>query len=313
MRSIENACDELSNSERLRELFRIIVGIMGTVSTSKARAFSLKSLQKLNQVKGPDDKASFLHCVVPIVQSNSKELLDFMDDLPTVATASNVDWDQCVSKLDELEIQLESLRKLALHQGKSNKVDYKLQKSTYFNASEVQINEPKSLDDEIVLLHSTEIGKFTLRAIHQVSQLLEQVDATNTKVLGDLEYLSESEGSKMKPHELFGTISEFCDNFDAARTDVDKKSGKVSLRSTDDTGSKKENPKSTPSLKGRKVSIAPEPTPIPTKKKSQEQYLQQCQYQEEEDDYDEGDDFGVSLFCLGDSRQDGGFGISALS
>ena len=228
MRSIEKACDELSNSERLRELFRIIVGIMGTVSTSKARAFSLKSLQKLNQAKGPDDKASFLHCVVPIVQSNSKELLDFMDDLPTVATASNVDWDQCVSKLDELEIQLESLRKLALHQAKSDKVAYKLQKSAHWNASEVQINEPKSLDDEVVLLHSTEIGMFTLRAIEQVSQLHEQVDTTNTKIFGVLEYLSESEGSKMKPRELFGTISEFCDNFEGARADVDKKYAKVS-------------------------------------------------------------------------------------
>ena len=55
--SIEKACDEISNSVRLRKLFGIVLNIGNRLNTAgpgqkrKAGAFSIKSLLKLNQAQ----------------------------------------------------------------------------------------------------------------------------------------------------------------------------------------------------------------------------------------------------------------------
>merc|ERR1719253_1355632 len=90
--SIEKACDELSNSVRLRKIFGIVLNIGNRLNTAgqtgqkrKAGSFTLKSLLKLNQAKAFDNKTTFLHYLVLVVQRNSEALLDFKDDLPTVS------------------------------------------------------------------------------------------------------------------------------------------------------------------------------------------------------------------------------------
>ena len=124
--SIEKACDEISNSVRLRKLFGIVLNIGNRLNTAgpgqkrKAGAFSIKSLLKLNQAKAFDNKTTFLHYVVLVVRRNSEKLLDFKDDLPTVFKADKIYWDQCVSELEEVETQLENVRKIALHEAKSS-------------------------------------------------------------------------------------------------------------------------------------------------------------------------------------------------
>jgi hypothetical protein len=90
--AIESACDELSDSTRLRQLFGFILtfgnrlnmaGSGGNVNTRKTGAFSLDSLLKLHQAKAFDKKTTFLHYLVLIVQRNNELLLNFKDDLPT--------------------------------------------------------------------------------------------------------------------------------------------------------------------------------------------------------------------------------------
>ncbi|EED92692.1 hypothetical protein THAPSDRAFT_262031, partial [Thalassiosira pseudonana CCMP1335] len=204
--SIENACDELSSSIRLRKLFGIVLNIGNRLNTAgpgekrKAGAFSIKSLLKLNQAKAFDNKTTFLHYVVLVVQRNNEELLDFKEDLPTVSKADKIFWDQCVNELEEVETQLENVRKLALHEA---------------NIASM------SLEEEVALLRSTKIGMFALSAIKKVSQLRERVDTAKDKFSHVLEYFGEDgERSKMQPHELFEIISTFCRNFDVAREDV---------------------------------------------------------------------------------------------
>lgn len=229
--AIEKACDELSNSIRLRKLFGIVLNIGNRLNTAgpgqkrKAGAFSIKSLLKLNETKAFDNKTTFLHYVVLVVQRNSEALLDFKDDLPTVPKADKIYWDQCVSELEEVETQLENVRKLALYEAKSNEIKYKLPKaksSDADNDSDDISVESMSLEDEVSLLRSTKTGMFALSAIRKVSQLRERVDMAKDKFSSLLKYLGESSDSKMQPHELFEIITKFCRTFDAVRADVER-------------------------------------------------------------------------------------------
>lgn len=228
---MEKACDELINSVRLRKLFGIVLNIGNRLNTAgpgqkrKAGAFTIKSLLKLNQAKAFDNKTTFLHYVALVVKRNNEALLDFKEDLPTVPKADKIYWDQCVSELEEVETQLENVRKLALHEAKSNKIVYKLpnkaKESEDHDSDDLSV-ESMSLEEEVGLLRSTKIGMFALSAIRKVSQLRERVDTAKDKFAGLLEYFGESQDSKMQPHELFEIITTFCRNFDAARAEVDE-------------------------------------------------------------------------------------------
>lgn len=230
--SIEKACDELSASVRLRKLFGIVLNIGNRLNTAgpgekrKAGAFSIKSLLKLNQAKAFDNKTTFLHYVVLVVQRNSESLLDFKEDLPTALKADKIFWDQCVNELEEVETQLENVRKLALHEARASKVIYSLpnkNKQQEDNDSDELSVASISLEEEVALLRSTKVGMFALSAIKKVSQLRERVDIAKDKFCQLLEYFGEDgESSSMQPHELFEIISTFCRNFDKARNDVNE-------------------------------------------------------------------------------------------
>lgn len=230
--SVEKACDELSNSVRLRKLFGIVLNIGNRLNTAgpsekrKASAFSIQSLLKLNQAKAFDNKTTFLQYVVLVVQRNNEKLLDFKDDLPTVAKADKIYWDQCINELEEMETQLEIVRKLALHEANQKKNIYALPKKKDsqddYDSDNLNIDEDMSLEEEVGLLRSTKIGMFALGAIKKVSQLRERVEIAKEKFSRLLEYFGEHGDAKMDVHELFAIINTFCRNFDDAREVVEK-------------------------------------------------------------------------------------------
>ena len=231
--SVEKACDELSNSVKLRKLFGIVLNVGNRLNTAgpsdkrKASAFSIQSLLKLNQAKAFDNKTTFLQYVVLVVQRNNEKLLNFKDDLPTVAKADKIYWDQCINELEEMETQLEIVRKLALHDANSKKNIYSLpkKKSTQDDdeSENLNIDEDMSLEEEVSLLRSTKLGMFALGAIKKVSQLRERVDIAKDKFARLLEYFGEDgDSSKMDVHELFAIINTFCGDFEAAREVVDR-------------------------------------------------------------------------------------------
>jgi hypothetical protein len=231
--SVEKACDELSNSVKLRKLFGIVLNVGNRLNTAgpsdkrKASAFSIQSLLKLNQAKAFDNKTTFLQYVVLVVQRNNEKLLNFKDDLPTVAKADKIYWDQCINELEEMETQLEIVRKLALHEANSKKNIYALPKKKGaqddYDSDNLNIDEDMSLEEEVSLLRSTRIGMFALGAIKKVSQLRERVDIAKDKFSRLLEYFGEDgDNSKMYVHELFAIINTFCRDFEVAREVVSK-------------------------------------------------------------------------------------------
>jgi hypothetical protein len=227
--SVEMSCDELSNSSRLRQLLGIVLqfgnrlNTAGVQSKRNAGAFSLDSLLKLNQTKAFDKKTTFLHYIVLIVQRNNQLLLNFQDDLPTVLKADKVYWDQCLGDLEEVENQLENVRRISLHQARmlqeNRSKSPKSRKQQGGDDNDSLGDVELSLEEEVEALRATPIGMFTLNAIKQVSALRDKVELTSSKFHRLLEYFGEEE-KKMQPHELLYIFSTFCRDFGKAKDEV---------------------------------------------------------------------------------------------
>jgi Formin Homology 2 Domain/Subunit CCDC53 of WASH complex len=223
--TIDNACDELSHSNRLRQLLGIILqfgnrlNTAGVNSKGKAGAFTLDSLLKLKEAKAFDKKTTFLHYIILIVQRNNELLLKYYDDLPTVLKADKVFWDQCLQDLEEVENQLENVRRISLYEAKQKK-QFKLRKAADPNDDDDSLGDMElSLEEEVESLRSTPSGVFTLGAIKQVSALRDKIDRTKAKFVRVLEYFGE-DTRKMQPHELFSIISVFTRDFLKAKEEV---------------------------------------------------------------------------------------------
>jgi hypothetical protein len=218
--TVEQACDELFNSARLRKLLGIVLNIGNKMNTAgsgqrKANAFTLESLLKLGQAKAFDKKTTVLDYVVLVVRRNNEFLTRFPDDLPTVFVASKIHWEQCLADLDEVESQLENIRKLAL-------MEYRCRdnnNSAVVPMPDIINDEPLSLEQEFEALRSSKVGEFTLDSIKKVSSLRDKVELTQSKFSNLLEYFGEP-GKKIQASELFAIFVTFCQNFQKANEEV---------------------------------------------------------------------------------------------
>lgn len=223
---VEAACDELSNSVRLRQLLGIILefgnrlNTAGSANQQKAGAFTIDSLLKLKQAKAFDKKTTFLEYVIRIVNRNNELLLRFEDDIPTVFKADKVSWEQCIGDLEEVENQLENVRRMALYQARHTHA-YGLKKKSHKDDDESlsDAEEEFSLEEEVEALKSTQIGLFTLSAIKYISALRDKVEETKYKFSSLLEYFGEDNKNK-QPHEIFSTFVKFCRDFNQAKEHV---------------------------------------------------------------------------------------------
>lgn len=229
---VEQACEELKNSIRFRKLLGIVLNLGNRLNTagsskkSKARGVSLESLLKLSQAKAFDKKTTFLHYVVLVVQRNNNDLLHFKEDIPNVMKADKVHWDQCLSDLEEVEHQLETVRKIALFEARdtlSSKTRKKMKKAAGDEDEENLPDVEISLEEEVAALRATQVGLFTLDAIKKVSALRDKVEWTNKRFGRLCEYLGEDSNKNTMPHEVFKIMITFCRDFDRAVSDVAKK------------------------------------------------------------------------------------------
>jgi hypothetical protein len=225
-RMVDDACDQLRNSVRLRKLLGVVLNLGNRLNTAgptrkgKAGAFTIESLLKLNQAKAFDKKTTFLHYVILVIRRQNESVTRFKEDIPDVLKADKVYWDTCISDLEQVESQLENIRKIALHQyfGKTRPSWSKRRKK--HSEEDDGSDESITLEEEVKALRSTRVGNFTLSAIKTVSSLRENVESTNSKFISLLEYFGMDEKKKMQPHELFTIFSTFTKHFDSAREEV---------------------------------------------------------------------------------------------
>ena len=222
---IDDACDELQHSTRLRQLLGIVLQFGNRLNTAgknnknKAGAFTLDSLLKLSQAKAFDKKTTFLHYVVMIVHRNNELLLNFTDDLPTVLKADKVYWDQCLQDLEEVENQLENVRRISLYEARAMKQRKNNKHQNDHDDDDSLADIELTLEEEVDALRATPTGLFTLTAIKQVSALRDKVEATRSKFVRVLEYFGEDKDS-MQPHELFNIFCVFGRDFNKAKEEA---------------------------------------------------------------------------------------------
>jgi Formin Homology 2 Domain len=235
--AIEDACEELINSVRLRQLFGIVLKFGNRLNMAgncnrKAGAFSLDSLLKLHQTKAFDKKTTFLVYLVKIVQQNSELLLRFKDEIPTVFKSEKVYWDQCLNDLGEVERELENVRRISLYQARNGHI-YRLHslENEDDNCDENSLGgAERSLytEEKVEALKSTPIGLFAIAATKSLSELRGKADKTKLVHSRLLEYFGEEDKSR-QPHEIFDIIAQFSRDFDKAKEFVFEKE-KLKLR-----------------------------------------------------------------------------------
>ena len=245
---IDTACDELINSNRLRQLLGIILQFGNRLNTAgdrdntKAGGFSLESLSKLSEAKAFDKKTTFLHYIILIVERNNELLLKYYDDIPTVLEAHNIFWDQCQQDLEEVENQLENVRRISLHEARANSGAAVTGISDDDSLGEMDL----SLEEEVVSLRATPTGLFTLNAIKQVSALREKIERTKAKCLRLKQYFGVT-SKNTEPQEIFSVFGKFTRDFQKAKEQVFSKAHKRlredRKKARQNTPKKKEKPR----------------------------------------------------------------------
>lgn len=266
---VEKACDELRNSIRLRKLLGIVLNIGNRLNTAgptrkgKAGAFTIESLLKLNQAKAFDKKTTFLQYIIMVVKRHNIDLVDFKDDLQSVLKADKIYWDQIENDLEQVESQLENVRKIALHEVFGKKPSWVRRKMKKGNEDDIS-HESMSLEDEVQALRSTSIGIFTLQAIKIVSNLRENVEGTRTKFRKLLEYFGEDEKKKMHPHNLFEIMCSFIKDFESAKDQVAEleKSKRRKERKDDDVATHSSSKSSREKNIRNDISVIQKKTPL---------------------------------------------------
>lgn len=92
---IQNATQEIKNSQKFKELLQIILAIgnylNGGTRQGGAYGFKLKTLLKLKSQKSLNGKVTLLMYIVQYVKHNKKEILDFPDEWKHVTEASSIE------------------------------------------------------------------------------------------------------------------------------------------------------------------------------------------------------------------------------
>ena len=96
---VENACDDVKMSGRLRKVLRIILQVVNQLSDEheKHEGITVESLLKLQNTKAFDKKTSVLQYVISLIYRSDKDPLQFPEDLPYVSDAARISLDSIVS------------------------------------------------------------------------------------------------------------------------------------------------------------------------------------------------------------------------
>lgn len=172
-----------------------------------AAALQLESLLKLDQAKAFDKKTSFLQYAARVVRRNSPALLQFKDELQTLTLAERVNWDQALGELENMEVSLNEIRRLALTLDNANI-------GSVGESSEAE--ESLSPDDEVRVLQSTSVGSFTLDANLRMGSVYGEIASSKRAFEALLNYFGEEERTDLGPQLFLHTLSQFCNNFDVA-------------------------------------------------------------------------------------------------
>ena len=207
----QKACEEILTSSKLDKVLGI-VNLLGNRLVGKApgkkRAsnISMPSLiEMLEEVKlfptsaETNHSQPFLSYALDRIQRNNPSLLLLREDMPSLhRVASELNWGEFLTELEQLEAKLESFRRFALALSSGNGVD----ESTI------------SVEDELDILQASKIGPVVVDFYLKMDGLYQTVDATERH--SDKLCSRFSNGDNPKDTIDVGTVLEtlarFCDS-----------------------------------------------------------------------------------------------------
>ncbi|KAK9054460.1 hypothetical protein SSX86_025538 [Deinandra increscens subsp. villosa] len=144
--TVNNACDEVRNSAKLKEIMKIILYLGNTLNQGTARGsavgFKLDSLLKLTDTRASNSKMTLMHYLCKVLASKSPALLDFHVDLVSLESATKI---QLKSLAEEMQAIIKGMEKVkqeldaSANDGPVSEVFHKtLNKFTGFAESEVE-------------------------------------------------------------------------------------------------------------------------------------------------------------------------------
>jgi hypothetical protein len=234
-RLLQKACEEIMNSSSLRKILGMILHIGNAINTSggirgeEASALRLSTLLKLNQAKTFDKKTTFLDYVTRILRRNHPSLLlDYRHELSSLGRAEKIQWKDIATEAQELADKLIQLRQMALRLAVLPSVDI----------------SSLSSGEELKILQSTALGRFTIDAMFRMESLSAEMDSAKTVFDQIMHYfgeIEEAEVSMPNPQGILKHVAEFCsdvdkvvertDRYEKARAREMRKSSSADLRS----------------------------------------------------------------------------------
>ena len=104
---LRDALEQLANSDRLKELLKIVLALGNFLNGRSARgdaaAFKLKSLTTLTDTKTADNKSTLLHFLINHLSQHSPGTLSVTAELAGVGAASGTKWDELQNDIQTLK------------------------------------------------------------------------------------------------------------------------------------------------------------------------------------------------------------------
>eukprot|EP00934_Nitzschia_sp_Nitz4_P006014 Nitzschia sp. Nitz4//scaffold124_size66437//25636//38731//NITZ4_006111-RA/size66437-processed-gene-0.6-mRNA-1//1//CDS//3329534552//6004//frame0 len=215
IRTLNNACDELRSSQRLRKLMAVILTVVNQINTGgegkMAMGFTLDALLKLNEAKAFDKKTSVLHYVVKLVKKNDVSLSMFDDDLPSVIPAQSVLLDGLSADVKSISDELVEVDKTVVEEAERLEQNGELQPMSVTENSEhksVTSAEESAQDSKGGKPPGrTAMERFAIDAKSACDQALDSIDNVKKKYAALLQYFGEDE--QMATGDFFGTLTRF--------------------------------------------------------------------------------------------------------
>ncbi|XP_010491393.2 PREDICTED: formin-like protein 20 isoform X2 [Camelina sativa] len=113
LNAVNSACEEVRNSQKLKEIMKKILYLGNTLNQGTARGaavgFKLDSLLKLSDTRAANSKMTLMHYLCKVLASKASVLLDFHKDLESLESASKI---QLKSLAEEMQAIIKGLEKL---------------------------------------------------------------------------------------------------------------------------------------------------------------------------------------------------------
>lgn len=186
---ITSACEQIRNSTRLQQIFKLILSIGNFMSGGESQGFTLDSLLKLRDTRGHDATSIIDYLCKLAHKTGGDELLAFDEDLKDIKPASKFVAKEISKEIAQLSTKIRSLGVL---------VD-------------------KNADSKFAQTISPKVEKVN----ECLGKLQSACESMLESVTQTISYLGESEACTSK--HIFSVLSQFVDSFISARQKRDQK------------------------------------------------------------------------------------------